>query len=369
MRKGYCAMRTRIVVALLSGLMVAGCSGAGSGSLQPPGGDTTKTTNQEVAQAATEAAFAPIESGDLENGLYNGTMGVALSTTRAQSSAFRSTSGSCTNGKEHIVTIISATQTQYETKYFFDPTCGHLARDVVALVTMNSASSESVTRTATNYNLSGLVLSTRRTNFAITGAPGDFSAIVTSGLYIGTSTSAAAHYGRQVTVAPQTSNIWTLAANSGRVVNVGIPSINESFGHMGVLQNGTVTIDNVGNVVFVGTHTGTFLKGPFGSLTLSAAPPFTVSGGSTLGTTTVQGSVTFDATGQLTNVSITGTLWNGDNIALSSSGNPGSIAINGTITTAGGGPVATFSVDQYGDGVITYANGAQALIVDWHVIR
>jgi len=30
--------------------------------------------------------------------------------------------------------------------------------------------------------------------------------------------------------------------------------------------------------------------------------------------------------------------------------------------------VATFTVDQYGDGVITYANGSQALIIDWRIV-
>jgi hypothetical protein len=30
--------------------------------------------------------------------------------------------------------------------------------------------------------------------------------------------------------------------------------------------------------------------------------------------------------------------------------------------------VATFTVDQYGDGVITFANGTQALIIDWRIV-
>jgi len=364
-------MRMRIVFALLTAAAISGCSGGGSGSALPPpnNGGTTQASNQEVAQAATEAAFSPIETSDLENGLFNGTMGVALSTNRAPSSAFSSTNGTCHNGKGYTVTVISPTQTQYEAKYFFDQSCAHLARDVVALVTMNSSSSESIVRTATNYNLSGLVLSTRKSNFAITGAPGDFSAVLTSGVYIGTSTNPSAQFGRQFTVAPQSSNVWTMAANSGHVVNVSNPGINESFGHQGVLQNGTISIDSSNNVVFAGTHSGTFSKGALGSLMLSASPPFTVSGGTNLGTTTVQGSVTFDATGQLAAVSITGTLWNDDKIVITSSGSPGTIAINGTITTSSGGAVATFSVDQYGDGIITYANGAQALIIDWHVVR
>ncbi len=34
-----------------------------------------------------------------------------------------------------------------------------------------------------------------------------------------------------------------------------------------------------------------------------------------------------------------------------------------------GNVLATFSVDQNGDGIITYANGNQALIIDWHIVK
>jgi hypothetical protein len=367
-------MRTRILLAVLATVLVAGCSGGGgTNSSMPPApqgpGTGTQATTQEISQAATEAAFGPIESGDLENGLYNGSMGVALSSGATTSSAFASTNGACHNGKEFTVTVISSNQKQYELKTFYDSNCTKLGRDVVALVTRNSASSESITRTATNYNLSGLVLSTRKANYSLTGTEGDFSAVVTSSVFIGTSTSPSVMFGRQFTIAPQNSTVSTIAATSGRVVNVPNPGIDKSFGHMGVLQDGTKTIDSSDNIIFAGTHSGTFIRGPYGALTLSSTPPFTVSGGTTLGTTTVTGSVTFDSTGDLSAVSITGTLWNGDGIVVTSSGSPGTIAINGTITNTSGQQVATFSVDQFGDGVITYANGGQALIIDWHVVR
>src|SRR5579872_313306 len=370
MRKGPIVMRTRIIFAILAAVAIAGCSGGGGSSLPSPhNGGSTQQSIKEQAQTATEAAFDPIETADLEAGLYNGQMGVALSTSRAPLSGFSNSNGACNHGVEHFVTVISPTQTQYETKYFYDNACTQLARDVVALVTMNSSSSESIVRTATNYNRSGLVLSTRKSNYALTGSVGDFSAVLTSGLFIGTSTNPAAQFGRQFTIAPQSGNVSTIAANSGHIVNVDIPSINESFGHMGVLQNGTMTTDSSNNVTFAGTHSGTFSKGPLGSLTLSSAPPFTVSGGTMLGTTTVQGSVEFNSTCDIVSVNITGTLWNGDNIVVTSTGTAPGVAINGTITTASGGAVATFSVDEYGDGIITYADGNQALIIDWHVVR
>ena len=53
---------------------------------------------------------------------------------------------------------------------------------------------------------------------------------------------------------------------------------------------------------------------------------------------------------------------------MTSSGTPPAVSINGTITNAGGHVVATFVVDQFGDGIITYADGQQGIIIDWHVI-
>ncbi len=363
-------MRKSIIFAILAAVAIAGCSG---GSGMGPASNTptnTQSTKQEQAQAATEAAFDQIETGSLDAGLFNGNMGVALSTQRAPlSSAAAPAGGACQNGVEHFVTVISPSQTQYETKYFYDKACTELARDVVSLATINSASSETIVRTGTNYNLSDLVLTTRKTNFSITGAPGNFSAVVTSDVYIGTSTNPSVTAGHQLTVAPQSGSVSTIAANSGKVVNVGNPSIDESFGHMGVLSNGTMTTDSSGDVTFAGSHAGTFFKGSFGSLSLSSTPPFTVTGGSELGTTNVSGSVEFDANCDVVSVSISGTLWNGDSISVSSSGSPPGVSINGTVKDASGNVLATFSIDQNGDGIITYANGAQALILDWHVIK
>lgn len=355
-------MRTRLFLAALAAIAIAGCSGGGglgAGGNSPSSAGTA--TTQDLAQGGTEAAFAPIEDGMLDAGLFNGNMGVAL-----DSSSQTQSTPACHNGVEHTVTVISSNQTQYETKYFYNSGCTELARDVVSLVTLNSSSSENIVRTAKNYNLSGTLLSTRASNFSITGSPGNYSAVVTGDVYIGTSSSATVAFGHQFTVAPQSSDVWTIAANSGRVVNNA--NLTHSYGHMGVLSNGTATLDGSGDVTFAGSHAGTFFKGPMGSLSLSSSPPFTVTGGTTLGTTTVSGSVEFDSNCDIVSVNISGTLWNGDAIVVSSSGTPPTVAINGQITDNGSN-VATFTVDQYGDGVINYANGSQGLILDWHVVR
>jgi len=364
-------MRTRLIFALLASVVIAGCSGGGAMGPGPQSNQNTQATQQEIAQAGTDAVLGPVEMGALQDSLMSGNMGVPLSSSRAPLSTFAvSASGACNNGIEYTVTPgPGANQTTYETKYFYDKACSTLEKDVVALRTLNSASSETIVRTAKTYNLAGLLLTTRVSNYSITGAPGNFSAVITGNVVIGTSGSPAVLFGHQFTVAPQSSTVSTIAANSGRVTNNSNPHINESFGHMGVLSDGTMTTDASGDITFAGSHAGTFFKGPLGSLTLSSTPPFTVSGGTELGTNNVSGSVEFNDVCDIVAVSITGTLWNGDAISISSSGTPPGVSINGTITNPSGNNVATFSVDQNGDGIITFANGQQALIYDWHVVR
>src|SRR5947209_2082272 len=118
-----------------------------------------------------------------------------------------------------------------------------------------------------------------------------------------------------------------------------------------------------------GTRNGAAFKGALGALTLSSAPPFTVSGGTQLGTSALTGSVSFDADGDLASVSITGTLVSGNKLVVSSStAANGAVTVNGTITTPADAPVATFTTDASGNGVLTLANGTQVPIVDWHVV-
>ena len=344
------------------------CGGGGSSSSTPVATATatpatSPLSTQETAEVGTEAALTPVETSDSETGTIGGINYPTLSIGRSVMSA-----PTCNNRHIFIKTSLSPTQTQTEHKYFYDAACTELARDVVAIITQISTSTLSVTRTATTYNLAAAVISTRDDAFTITGSANNYSAVHTSQLFVGTSTTATEQFGRQITVAPQSATVDTLAANSGHVLNVVVPKINEEFGHTGVITNGTETTDASSDVTYAGTHTGTFYKGALNALTLSAAPPFTVSGGGTaLGTATITGSITFDSTGQLTNVALTGTLLSGNTLTVTSAGSP--LVVSGTILAATGSNVATFSLDQFGDGTITYADGSQAVMIDWHVVK
>jgi len=364
-------MRTRIIFAIVAAITLAGCSGGGAGSpfsnpSNGSGGTQTQMSQQEAAQTGANSAMSEIGRAGLDSSLFSGSVGVVLSTQKAPMSVQPATA--CNNGVIKTVTVISPTETTYDVQLFFDNACTQLRRDSLSDVKIPNPSTENITRTIKNYNNSGLLLSTRVANYSVTGSPGNFSAVVTSALTIGTESSPEEQDGHQLTVAPQNATTWTIAGNSARIENIGVPSINESFGEAALLQNTTATVDPSNDVTFAGTRNKTFYKGALGSLSIPANPPFSVSGGTQTGAGSISGSVEFDANDNLLNVALNGTLANGDTIVVTSSGSGPTIAINGTISS-GGTTLATFSVDRFGDGLITYANGSQAVIMDWHVVK
>jgi hypothetical protein len=358
-------MRTTFVTALCAALLLAGCGGTGGTGLpiSSPGGVLSQS--KSTTQAEAQSAMDPVQEDSLSSSLFDGTAGATLDI--AKRNAQLSSIG-CTNRIERTVTHVSPTETIYETKYFYDRACTQLAKDVVADVVQPSQSSETIARTSTWYNHAALQLGQRKTNFSVTGAPGNFSAVITSDFFVGSSSSPESQRGHQITVSPQSQNVYNVAGNGGWVDNDGAPSINQSVGGQGQLQNVTATVDTSGNVTFAGSHLETISKGPLGSITLSSSPPFTITGGTVLGNRTATGSVEFDNMGNLVALNVNVTLINGGSAVLTSSGTPPSVSINGTIMNSGGTVLATFSVDQYGDGTITYADGQQGIIIDWHVI-
>lgn len=358
-------MRSRSLFALIASIVIAGCSAGANGGgvlggLPVVGGTQDPNTD---AQSAAQAAMSPVGAGDLTSGLINGTYGATLA---AGQKVVSMTTPVCRKGRERIITVISSDETQYETKYFYDAACTELAKDVVADVTIPTSSTESIVRTATWFNQSGTQLANRNANFNITGSPGNFTAILNSAFYVGSSTQATNQFGGEFAMAQQNATTYAVSGNHGDVYNDVRPRVDQSFGVAAALQNVTASVDGSGDVTFTGSRDITLSVGPLYGLTLSSTPPFTVSGGSTLGNGTAAGTVEFDANGDLIDVNMTVNTVRGFTVVMTSSGTP--IAINGTVTNSGGSQVATFTVDQFGDGVITYANGNQALIIDWRIV-
>ncbi|HEV2643814.1 MAG TPA: hypothetical protein VGT98_13955 [Candidatus Elarobacter sp.] len=356
-------MRTPILAALVAAALLAGCGGGGGTSpsnpavIIPPSGGSSLST-QDVAQSSSDAAMEPIDTGEADNTIA-GPGGVA---TSSSSRSAQSLPHACKNRTTRTKTVNADGSVTVEIIRYFDDACTQPERDAVSIYA-SSGGTATVARTVTTYNLAHLQLGVRKSNYALTGASNNGSWVVTSAFYPGTSSSPIAQYGHAASLS---ASAYT--ANTGRIANDAKPSINASYGHQSV-ANATISNDSSGDTTFTGTRNGTAFKGALGALTLSSAPPFTVSGGTQLGTSALTGNVTFDADGNLASVSITGTLVSGNKLVVTSStASNGAVTVNGTITTAAGAPFATFTTDASGDGIFTLASGVQVPIVDWHVI-
>jgi hypothetical protein len=360
-------MRPPLSLALLTAFVLAGCSGGGSGSSTPAAPNSGPLSTQDVAQAGTEAALSPADAGDSDAGYYDASFGTK---SLARAAAVSAAPGPvCANRREVIVTAPGANERQVEVKFFYDAACTVLARDVVQLTTTNADGSKTATRTSTEYNAAGSTIASRKSTYSYTGSLGNSSAVATSALFIGTSTSPLTQWGRQVTLAPQGASVSTLSENGAWIVNDGLPKVNESFGHQGQVAGGTATFDAAGDVTYAGTRNRTFFKGPLNSLTLSEAPPFQIGGTPApvqIGTSTMKGSLTFDSDGLLTSIALNGTFLGGNSVLVTSSGTP--LVVSGTIKTPAGATAATFTTDAFGNGTILFANGTQLPIICWHVI-
>src|SRR5215469_15859075 len=142
-------MRSSFVCAIAASITLAGCAGAGGGVLS-----STKTpplNATQDARTAVQAAMSPVSTGDLTSGLFGGAYGQPLVIT-SNVKTFQALSQQCVDRHEFFVTQISADETKYETKFFYDQACTQLANDVVADVTIPDASDESIVRKATWYD-------------------------------------------------------------------------------------------------------------------------------------------------------------------------------------------------------------------------
>lgn len=356
-------MRPSSLAALLAAALLAGCGGGGGtssavpGSNAPSSGNLSSLSAQDAAQSGTDAAFEPIDTGEADAILQGGGLGTSSARRGAQAVGH-----ACKDRTTRTVTVNADGSVTVETIHYFDDACTQVERDAVAVKSV-SAGTLTVARTVTTFNQAHLQLGVRKSTYTLTGASNDGSWTVVSAFYPGTSSTPMTQYGHAASLSSSAYN-----ASTGRIANDAKPSINASYGHQSA-TNATVATDASGDVTFTGTRNGTSFKAALGGLTLSSAAPFTISGGSQLGTSSLNGSVTFDGDGNLVAVSLTGTLAGGNNLAVSSStAANGAVTVNGTIASSSGAPVATFVTDASGNGILTLANGTQVPIVDWHVV-
>jgi hypothetical protein len=355
-------MRSSLLAAVVAAALLAGCGGGGSSAIPGGGGSSSGTGTQslsstDVAQSSTDAAFEPIDTGEADAGAGNGTL-YGSSNGRSM----QALGHSCKHRTTRTVTVNSDGSTTVETIHYYDDACTNVERDAVAIFS-SSGGTMHVARTVTSFNQAHLQLGVRKSNYALTGSTNNGSWVVTSAFYPGSSTTPMTQYGHSASLSAS-----AYAATTGRIANIAKPSVNASYGRQSAV-NATVSTNAANDTTFTGTRNGAHFKGALGGLTLSSGPPFTVSGGTQLGTSSLTGSVTFDSDGELLAVALTGTLPGGNTLVVTSSTDAnGIVTVSGTITSPAGASVATFSTDADGNGILTLANGTQVPIVDWHVV-
>jgi hypothetical protein len=353
-------MRTPLLAALVTAALLAGCGGGGSTSPTLPGSSSTQSgsvSTTDIAQNGTDAAFDTLSIGEVDAAVGNGSLGSSSTARSPQSIGFV-----CRHRRSRTVTVNPDGSVTVETIDYYDNACTQPERDAVAIYASNNGTA-TVNRTITTYSLAHAQLGVRHESFAITGSSGNGSWIVQSAFYAGTSPTPMSQFSHSAAI-----NASAYTGSTGHVVNDPKPSINAEYGHQ-VATNATVGSDGSGDVTFTGTRNGTFFKGALNALSISAAPPFTISGGTQTGSGTYSGTVAFTSDGVLASVTINGTLPNGNVIAVTSSADAsGNVTVSGTISNTSG-TVATFTTDANGNGILTITStGVQVPIVDWHVI-
>jgi hypothetical protein len=387
-------MRAHLTLICLATVALAACSGGGSGGGLPAGsgggGTTTQSTNEQ-AVAATNGVGTPVKNF----ASYEASISTSASSTVASNARFATSataSGTCRSGVEFFSPDTAGDPNSTETKLFYDLACTDLARDTVRVYTASSSTAETVSRTEMLYAMNnGTPIATRTSTEAIAGATFDsfgfpitadgFTRSATSQLAIAGSKTISS--GDELVMQAATGGTNGFCDDSAGFNVTGSTTLGETFGWAGgTLAGGTRTVNSDGSVTWTATHAGTGYKAPIGGLSLAigtlntacpiATPAFTLAGGTSEGTYSIPVVATYKS-GVLQSLTVTNaTLSNGNTLSISTT--PGALPssssfITGTISQSGT-QVATFSVDAFGDGVLTVTKtGAQFVITDWHVVK
>jgi hypothetical protein len=395
-------MRTPALFALTATLTLAACGGGSGGGSTPavnptatPGGGQTTQAQSETAISAANSLGDPVKTLHDFNTSTSGALLLARDgTARIDSLPVGQCvvvgSGANAVSLEFFSPDKNNDPNSTEEQYFYDSACAQLQKDVVRVYTPNG-SSETVARTVNIYpNGSATASSTRTDNVSILNATfnqygypsasAGFDRSEQGTLNLAGSKTIAS--GDELVLAAASGGTNSYCGDSAGYNATGIASLNETFGWQGQTLSGTRTLNGDGSVTWSSTHSGTSYKGAIGGLSLGAGtentacpiatPQFTLAGGTALGTYTIPVSATF-MHGILTNLVVTNaTLSNGNTLNVTTNANvaPTNPAfISGTVSN-NGTQVASFSVDDAGDGTVTVtASGTTYTMNDWHVVK
>jgi hypothetical protein len=342
------SVKTRALAAfsILGTFLLAGCGDVGAGSHPLPSnagsvsGDAAQsTTERYVAQSGLD--IVRVSSLQATASLPTSTLSVARKVESLRRSA-ASTQATCTNGETESLSV-SGTVLSFDINTYYDSGCADLWQAVVG--TLNT-SQDSFSATVTTDSLAGSVIDYETLNGTLT-----LTSIAVQG------TDADSVGGTPVMSIGLTCSLsGSLACGAADASNVS--SLNEAIGVSGKFTYASSSSN--GSTTMTGTGAENVYTGSLGGLSIAQGSQlsWTVSGGTLVASLTENLSETVNGSNTATAFTVTGSdvaLDTGLSMSLNNSG-----GFNGTITQLSTGTtVATFTVDQNGNGTITFAGGLE----------
>ena len=292
----------------------------------------------------------------------------AAGTWRRPAQTLRRTAsiGVCIGGEESSFVQTSPTTGTFTIEMFYDVSCQTPASTFVWNATQTSAVSFNGPGNVTYQDRSGNVIG--YANFQLSGAFTDITYTQLAQVSLDITSLAQSvggpSLGSFAIACGLGSQANSLNCGLGAVANVA--SLSTSYGATLALS-GTGTVSGSGTNVRVNGSAQAF-EGTLGGLSLSAGtfPTWVITGGAQVDQATGSLTALYAPNGLPT--SLTETITDSaDQATISVSANPS--GLSGTVTnTQNGAVVATFTVDSFGFGTITYSNGATASIVRFVIV-
>lgn len=365
-------------IAATSFLALASCGGGGGGGSSAPSGGTPPVTptTAPVAQVSVQRTDATQALQTLHASRSFGSGGLStLSAARRAAGMLRrvraglrvpASLSACSSGLEQsLVTNSNGSQTITE-ENFYDSTCQTPEQMLVWTVTQSGATL-SGPGTITKYTQSGGVVSYQTFTMSFTYTDSTLSQL--SQFTIDITSEATSVGGPSI---GSTGLSCGVSGTSGSAFSCGMGAVADQSALSQELgftmttaasQSSTMSGTMMQSMTTVQTY-----QGALNALTLAAAtfPTWTVSGGSQIDTASATMTESYSTGGMLSSLSFTMTdMQDGATVTITAT----STGFTGTIVqTSTGATLATFTVDQFGNGTITYSNGTQGQIVDYVVV-
>jgi hypothetical protein len=359
-------------------LATAACGGGGGGggttTVPPSSGSATPAPSTTAPTPTPLSQNTAIQRTLVQQGLtstseassiaqFAGGSGTTLGLVRRALENRRAIASvtSCQNGTTSSSTMVSSTVENLTINDYYDAGCVTLESVGQFVLTATSTSAATATGSFTYYTTAGTVYEYVNPVTIALGGIGTSSETVSIGETLATNTTSAPYgsfgVGCSLTTA---SESCSLAA---------VDHLAATHLDQGASANVTASVSGTTQTTVALSGSGAGYSSTLDALSVVAQGSFSwaVSGAAPLVSANLNGSVMFANGGTLVAETLS-VSDSADAVAVAMSYSATNQTIAGTLTpTAGGAPVATFSVSTTGTGTVTYGNGTTAQIVNWVV--